>query len=935
MLSQVLRLGVTAGFVILACAGPADAQITRVSVASDGTEANGGSWHPAISADGRFVAFVSNATNLDPGGSGLFVHDRQTGETRRIAPHPSSGPSISDDGRYVAFLSGASLVPEKTSVWDDVFVWDQQTAQMKRVSVASDESQANLFSAAPAISGDGRYVAFSSLASNLVPGDTNGIWDVFVHDTVTGRTERVSVASDGAQAMPSMPGFLDRNARPAMSADGRFVAFVSGAGNLVPDDTNVCLADLVNPSLGEHQVNCPDVFVRDRLTGQSTRVSVASEGTQSDRGGDYPTISSDGRYVAFLSQATNLGLPANPVPSQLGHLFGPFDAAVFVHDRFTGVTVPVSPRNVFPGSGLGRSTPSISGDGRYVSFNVRLPEDESIQGAHAYVHDRLKGVTRPVSVSAQGEAGNWASSFTFLSRNEPFVVFESVATNLVPDDTNDLQDIFAVNHRDFDGDGIPNDWEELFGLNPFDPTDAAVESDGSGRTNLEVYLAGAHPHALPSATRYLAEGATGGFFSTRIALANPGTDPVTAVLRFARPDGTHVAEAFAVPPMSSRRVPVDLLLGGENTAFATVLEVDGVLVMDRTMTWPYGAHAETALASPALVWYFAEGATHGPFDLFYLLQNPGDVAATVEVTYLRPAPAPPVTRTYTVGPHARHNIWLSAEDPELANTDLAARVVSDVPIIAERAMYLSAPGLPFLAGHSSAGLTAPATSWFLAEGATGPYFDLFVLIANTTGEEALVEARYLLPDGTVYTKTYAVAPHSRFNIWVDDEVIPGIPGKPLADTAVSTVITSLNAVPILVERAMWWPGTGWYEAHNSAGATEAGTRWALADGEVGGPGGTETYILIANTSGFAGIAAVTLLFDHDTAMTKHVALPANSRTNVPVGQFFPEAQGRAFGAVVESLGDTPAAIVVERAMYSMTEGRPWGAGTNALATKLQ
>ena len=134
-------------------------------------------------------------------------------------------------------------------------------------------------------------------------------------------------------------------------------------------------------------------------------------------------------------------------------------------------------------------------------------------------------------------------------------------------------------------------------------------------------------------------------------------------------------------------------------------------------------------------------------------------------------------------------------------------------------MYLDVPGRLFGAGHESAGVTAPATEWFLAEGATGPYFDLFVLIANPANADAQVEATYLLPDGTVIVKPYTVAANSRFNIWVDYE------DARLADTAVSTTIQSTNGVPVIVERAMWWPGDAdWYEAHNSPGATATGTR---------------------------------------------------------------------------------------------------------------
>ena len=136
----------------------------------------------------------------------------------------------------------------------------------------------------------------------------------------------------------------------------------------------------------------------------------------------------------------------------------------------------------------------------------------------------------------------------------------------------------------------------------------------------------------------------------------------------------------------------------------------------------------------------------------------------------------------------------------MPNSRPIVRSTNGVPVIVERAMYLSTPTQGFAAGHESAGVTAPSTQWFLAEGATGPYFDLFILIANPNSQQANVTARYLLPSGAVVTKTYDVAPNSRFNIWVDYE------GAELANEAISTTVTSTNGVPIIVERAMWWPG---------------------------------------------------------------------------------------------------------------------------------
>ena len=151
-------------------------------------------------------------------------------------------------------------------------------------------------------------------------------------------------------------------------------------------------------------------------------------------------------------------------------------------------------------------------------------------------------------------------------------------------------------------------------------------------------------------------------------------------------------------------------------------------------------------------------------------------------------------------------------------------------------MYLSNQGRTFNAGHDSAGVTAAATTWFLAEGATGEYFDLFLLVANPNPQDAQVTVTYLLPDGQTLSRALIAPSNSRSNIWVDWEQFDGVAGFPFADVEVSATLTSTNGVPIIVERALWWPGptfVTWAEAHNSAGATVTGTKWALAEGELG------------------------------------------------------------------------------------------------------
>jgi uncharacterized repeat protein (TIGR01451 family) len=444
-------------------------------------------------------------------------------------------------------------------------------------------------------------------------------------------------------------------------------------------------------------------------------------------------------------------------------------------------------------------------------------------------------------------------------------------------------------------------------------------------------------------TRYLAEGATGTFFDTRIALLNPHASATHVTLRYLSADGGTHSQQMTVPGRT--RVTIDPKTadaGMQDTVFSTVVDSGLPVVVDRQMTWNggLGSHAETAIDAPSTTWYLAEGSTSGDFALFYLLQNPGDTPVAATVRYLRPFGQPPIERTYALPPRSRTTIPVDDQGPELAQTDVSAAITATAPIIVERAMYKSTATQTFAAGHGAAGVTAPATEWFLAEGATGPFFDLFILLANPTDRPAAVGVDYLLSTGQTFSKTYDVPANGRYTIWVDNEDIPGQPAsKPLANVAVSSTITSTNAVPIIVERTMWWPGPEmspvfWTEAHNSPGTTTTGVRWALAEGEVGGSQSAETYVLIANTSSQSGQARVTLFFEDGTASERVFDLLARSRTNVNVSSDFPSAAHRRFGALIESLGDTPAQIVVERAMYTSPNGQTWAAGTNALGTRL-
>jgi hypothetical protein len=493
---------------------------------------------------------------------------------------------------------------------------------------------------------------------------------------------------------------------------------------------------------------------------------------------------------------------------------------------------------------------------------------------------------------------------------------------------------------DTDGDGMTDDWETQFGLNPNSAAgdDGALgDKDHDGVNNITEFQNHTHPNNDPLLTRYFAEGSNSTFFETTIDLANPGTTNAAALLRFLKSDGSVVAYATTVPAQRHVTVQTTAINGMQAADFSTIIETDHQIVAERTMVWTpqarYGSHSETAVTAPSKQWFLAEGATHGIFSLFYLLENPSDTKATVQIRYLLPFGQPPIVLNYDVDPHSRRTIPVD-DEPGLSATDVSADIQSNVAIIAERAMYFSTPGQAFLGGHDSAGVTSRSTHWFFAEGATGSFFDMFLLLANPDQTKtANVTLRYLLPDGTVIPVTHQVGPNSRqtYNVATEDQR--------LKSAAVSTIVDS--DVPIVAERSMYWPNFPlWTEAHNSPGATDTGTIWAVAGGEQGGNFGATTFVLVANTSPFQGQARVTVLRDNAAPLVATFNLAPNSRFNVNIGGVpeFAGVSGR-FGVTVESLGATPAQLaqlVVERATYANdANGTVWASGACALATKLQ
>jgi Tol biopolymer transport system component len=416
------------GFALLACAvlpGAAAAQSTvRASVATSGSEADFPSGAPSLSADGRYAAFESLATNLVPGDtngvSDIFVRDLVLGTTTRVSVDPAGGeadgpslrPALSADGSCVAFHSRATnLVAGDTNNEWDVFVRELASGLTTRVSLDSAGLEAYAASQNAALSADGRFVAFESLA-RLVPNDLDTGSDVYLFDRASGTLLLVSAGT--GSPLQSGPA-----SAPAISADGTRVAFESDADDLVPGDTN----------------DRRDVFVFETPGGTTQRASVDSAGVQSDGYSRVASLSADGLHVAFQSSATNL---------VAGDGNSAYD--VFVHDLATGLTTRVS----VDSAGLEASgyveRGALSADGRLVVFQSSFPylvANDTNGASDVFVHDLATGVTARVSVSSPGSEGDYLSVAGTLTPDGRRVAFVSLASTLVAGDFNDTYDVFV------------------------------------------------------------------------------------------------------------------------------------------------------------------------------------------------------------------------------------------------------------------------------------------------------------------------------------------------------------------------------------------------------------------------------------------------------------------------------------------------------------
>jgi len=401
----------------------------------NGTVGDAASSNPNLTPDGKFLVFESSATNLLPGmvRRQIYLRNLETDTNELISISISGGPSngtsyqanVSADGRFVSFTSNSTdLIDGDTNAFDDIFLRDRALGTTTRLSVAPGGVQSNAESYQSRISSDARFVLFESRASNLIAGDTNGMSDGFVVDRLTGTLDRVTLTSLGGEIFGSAGG---RNETTSISDDGNFIVFQSDfdATNVIPGDTNAS----------------QDVFLRNRSAGTTTRISINAAGEEGNGHSIFPYISRDGGTIVFTSFASNL---------VTGDVNGKAD--VFVLRRATGVLSRITDAN----GDCAQVT--VSSNGRYIAFASQASNLAANDGnalGDQFIYDSTTGLTTLLSRASDGQPGNGSSGSTDLngtrifccyahvSDNGNLVAYDSQASNLVFDDTNNAGDVFV------------------------------------------------------------------------------------------------------------------------------------------------------------------------------------------------------------------------------------------------------------------------------------------------------------------------------------------------------------------------------------------------------------------------------------------------------------------------------------------------------------
>jgi hypothetical protein len=892
----------------------------------------------------------------------------------------SANPSISLEGRYVAFESEASnLIPNDTNGNRDIFRKDLATKEVVCCSRNQSGLLGNSYSIEPVISADGRYVAFTSFASNLVAGDSDPNSDVFRKDLVTGEIACCSTTSTGDQiSNPSKLHDMSSDGRyvllsysnstfrkdintgelqicwayndsgsstdECISADGTHVVFASNLTNLVPIDNN----------------EKSDVFVKDMTDGTIELCSAAADGTQADEASFYTVdISADNRFVIFMSSATNLvdgvseshlyrkdlqtgevklcdcnavGTPAHFPDSNVADIssdgrfvvFGAYSAdelspracsgySVFRKDLVNGNILCCNDNSWGDGgyNGLSGKNPSISGDGQFVAFqggskdyiyrknpllerpaitginpsHARINEDVTIEGynfgssrgdstvsfdsvpAIEYTHwsDRSITVKIPraeykdskIDIRVTNQAG-WYEYYDFQLDTYDLCFAEGYTGSgfqeyLCIANTYDFQTIVTIDYL------LPDRYYDEQVI--YVPANSRVTIDVNSRlpdTEVSIYTSslieivaerpmyfnygdgwtGGHDAV---ASRYIstdwffAEGYTGSGFDEWICVLNLDDTDANLTFHFQTQEEGEVVRTAVVPVASRGSFKVNDLLGA-NYQCSLWLESDRYVVAERSMYFDYmgmsaghweGGHCVMGVPYLSKEYYFAEGTTRSGFEEWLTLQNPTDSTIDITATYqMQAGQGDPVMKKYTVGSGQRFTVFVP--DEVGMEKDVSIKLTSGSYFLAERPMYFSYSGA-WEGGHCVIGAMQTSKEWFFAEGYTGPGFDEWLCLQNPGDKESTVEVTYLTQEaGALAPKTVKVGANSRVTILVNSDAGPNY--------QLSTKLLVTSGPGIVAERPMYFDFNGWDGGHDVVGyAPEPASSLSYQDADSTGP----------------------------------------------------------------------------------------------------
>lgn len=682
---------------------------SRVTFTHTGAQTDRPSASPSLSSDGQFVAFTSDVTSIVQGDTNnttdVFLRDRRTGAAERISvdsaekearltnptKQPSIDPSIALDGRFVVYSSGAwNLAPGDTNELPDIFVRDRLEGTTERVSRGLNGAQPNGTSSFPVVSNDGRYVAFLSDATNLVSGDTNGAADVFLFDRQTATTVRANVRWDGAEVPEGATG------RPAISADGALVAFYSRA-RIHPYDNNGIV----------------DVYGFDRTTGTRAPLSLDNAGnfpngnSWDDATASNPSISisPDARFVAFESGTPTL-------------VSGDTNAArdIFVRDRTLATTERASVtwqgREI---TGASR-TPSISRDGRFVAFSsegVNVVAADANGVPDVFMVDRSVPAASRVSLTQGGSEGNNASTFPAMAADATATAFISLASNLVPNDTNAMPDIFVRGPILDPPPTIPTIYSPQEGT-IVKSSSVPFQGTGQAGSSIRIVIAGAvvaTTTVAPTGSWATSATLADGVYSFRAIASANGIDAApTAPINF-------TVDTTPPPPTPPR---IDSPSTGSATNVTSV-PVSGTAASEASIDVFEGAVLlATTTATPSGTWTTSIPAAVGVHTIV-ALSNGTTSSNKVTFTVDQTAPAPPVITgpasgstlysnpiTFTGTAEGKATVMLTSDDVSIGSAGAASNgswlKASGIPegshVIVARARdaagNLSAPSDPIL-----------------------------------------------------------------------------------------------------------------------------------------------------------------------------------------------------------------------------------------------